>query len=204
MRPSPLSPQRGATLVSVLLLVLALGTLGLLGLRSSARELRGAGAQVARERAWHSAHAVLALAQVRLGELSLGRRNAVLAGNRPQGPACPDPCRDCPPTGRTVVSDDPGSAGTCTSEPCLRPGAVARLPDRDGSTVHWCRIPLRQLLEDADTDATVSLWVRNDTADALDGGGWTNEQNDRVVITAIAEVRGSRVVVRESVTLPAR
>lgn len=196
------SSQRGATLIGVLLLVMALSTLGLLGLRSSARQLDEAGAQVARERASHAAETALALARLRLAELEDAQRDAVLMGSRPQAPACTDPCRDCLPAGAEVLTDHADAAGTCLAPPCVRPGAVARLPDRDRDRVHWCRIPLRQLLHGADADATVSVWARNDTADALAGGSWTDDRDRRVVLTAIAEVGGARVIAREHAPLP--
>ncbi|MEX1365270.1 MAG: hypothetical protein AB1Z98_19235 [Nannocystaceae bacterium] len=191
--------SRGATLISVLLLVLALTTLALLGLRSSGRDLRSAGSQVARERAWHSAAAVVALAQVRLQALSAAQLDAVLTGSLPQGPGCDDPCRDCIPAGVELTTELP--LPTCVAPPCSRPGAVARLLDQAGATPHWCRVPLRQLMGGGDTDARVSVWVRNDSADALDGGGWSHDDDRRVVLTAVAEVRGTRVVLEERVAL---
>ncbi|MCA9649361.1 MAG: hypothetical protein KC501_05600 [Myxococcales bacterium] len=193
--------ERGATVVSVLLLVLALSTLGLLSLRSSGRELRAAGAQVARERARVAASAGIALAWVRLESLGPGQLDAVLAGSRPQGPSCGDPCRDCIPVGAELLADDPPAAGTCLAPPCSRPGAVARLPDRDDARAHWCELPLRQLVDGGDADARLSVWIRNDTADALDGGGWRHDEDGRVVITAVAEVHGTRVIQRETVVL---
>ena len=54
--------QRGSAMVSVMLLLIALMTVGLLVMQSANRELSESGAMVARERATMSAHAAVQLA----------------------------------------------------------------------------------------------------------------------------------------------
>lgn len=196
--------ERGLSLPGVMLAMVALLGLGLLGLRSAARELRWSGALVARERAEASAHAALELAAARLRSLPAAHRDARLAGSRPQGPACADACRDCVPRGAEVVVPPSVAWPTCTSEPCVRPGAVAVLPDREGSRTAWCDVPLRELVPTGDAEARVSVWLRNDDAEGLAGPrGWVHDEDGRVVMTASAEVRGARVVVRDEVWLGA-
>ncbi len=193
--------HRGTTLMSVMLLLIALVTAGLLAVRSARRELDQAGAAVARERARTAAQAAVGLARARLEILAPARLDRVLAGSRPQRRACSDPCRDCLPRRAELVVEPSEAAGTCVTPPCARPGAVVRLPDASGARVHWCDIPLRQLLQGADAQARVSIWVRNDRADGLDGGGWRRDQNRHVVVTAIARVRGSTAISHEVVRL---
>ena len=196
-----MSSQRGATLTSVMLLVLALVTAGLLGVRSARRELSEAGNAVARERAREACTAALGLARTRLQTLAPRRLDRMLAGRLPQGPGCADPCRDCLPRRVELVAPARATAGTCLTPPCSRPGAVAQLRDASGARVPWCDVPLRQLLPGGDAQARVSVWVRNDVADALDGGGWRRDQNRRVVITSAARLRGTTIVTRETVDL---
>ena len=185
---------RGATLISVLLVVLALLVIAVLSVRSASREIRGASAQVQRERARDSAEAAWGLASARVQALSVAELDAVLAGSRPQAPDCPDVCRDCLPQGLEWTTTKLGRTGVCTNTLCARPGAVARLPDASGAAAHWCDMPLRQLLPSGETDTRISVWVRNDIPDALDGGGWRRDDDREVVITAIAEVGGVQAI----------
>lgn len=193
--------QRGATLVSVLLLLLALATLALLSVRSSTRQLQSAGASVARERAWNSASAAVALARVHLSTLDAAALDGQLSGSRPQGPNCNDPCRDCLPRGVELAVDTQEPTSTCLAPPCVRPGALVHLPDASTTSVHWCQTPLRQLVTAGDADAQVSVWVRNDRAEGLDAAGWRHDANRTLVLTAVATVLGVRVVVQEQVEL---
>ncbi|MCH9685942.1 MAG: hypothetical protein K0V04_31195 [Deltaproteobacteria bacterium] len=193
--------QRGATLTSVMLLLIALVTAGLLGVRSARRELDQSGAAVARERARNAIRAVVGLTQARLEVLAPARLDTMLAGRHPQGPGCDDRCRDCLPTGARWVAAIDDVPGSCVTPPCSRPGAVVDLPDGSGARVPWCDVPLRQLLPNADPEARVWVWVRNDTADGLDGGGWSRDQNRSVVVTARTQLRGTTLVARETVPL---
>ncbi|MCA9707138.1 MAG: hypothetical protein KDK70_14900, partial [Myxococcales bacterium] len=70
--------------MSVLMLMIALSTLGLLLVRSTARQLRQAGQQVARERALASAQAAVELAAAHYRRLRPVQLDAALAGTRPQ------------------------------------------------------------------------------------------------------------------------
>ncbi len=201
--------QRGATLLSVMLLMLSLLTLGLLVVRSSARELTQAGQRVARERALVSAQAAVDLAAAHYRRASPEQLDAALAGTRPQAAECVDPCRDCIPDVTTIVTGQrnallAGAGVDCGGRPCLRQGAVARLGDADASPVYWCDVPLRELSEGADPEARISVWIRNDRADALGPGGpasWIDDDNGRVVLTAMAQVRGSSVTVEQEMVL---
>lgn len=202
--------ERGMTLPGVMMSIVALLGLGLLGLRSTTRELRWSGQLVARERAKAAARSALELAAARLRALPAAQRDARLAGSRPQGPACSDPCRDCVPQGAEVVVPLRVAWPSCRAEPCVRAGAVAVLLDRHGSTTAWCDVPLRELVPAGDVDARVSVWLRNDAAEGLadaegpsggPSGGWSHDHDGRVVITATAEVRGTTIVTHEEVQL---
>lgn len=192
-----------------MLLVISLLTLGLLVARSSVRELSRAGQLVARERALVSAQAAVELAAARYQGVSAERLDAALAGTRPQGADCVDACRDCIPGASGIVTGQrnellAGAAVACGGRPCLRQGAVSRLPDTSGAPVYWCDVALRELLPGADAEARVSVWIRNDQGDALGPGGsgsWTDDADGRVVLTAMAEVRGTRVTVEQEVLL---
>lgn len=194
--------ERGLTLPGVMLSIVALLGLGLLGLRSAARELQWSGQLVARERAEEAARSVLELAVARLRALPPAQRDARLVGSRPQGPECGDPCGDCVPQGAEVVVPLRVAWPACSMEPCVRAGAVAVLLDHHGSTTAWCDVPLRELVPGGDVEARVSVWLRNDDAERLaEPGGWSHDEDGRVVITATAELRGATVVAREEVRL---
>ncbi|NJK31870.1 MAG: hypothetical protein HC927_05320 [Deltaproteobacteria bacterium] len=75
-----------------------------------------------------------------------------------------------------------------------------RLPDSQGSLVDWTNVPMRDLIESGDPEARVSLWVRNNSADALDGegeGSWTNDEDGKVVLTAMATIRNTTIAVEQ-------
>lgn len=201
--------QRGATMVSVMLLTVSLMTLGLLMVRSSVREVTQAGQLVARERALMAAQATLDLAISQYVTMDDTALDAALLGTLPQGAICADPCGDCIPD-QVIVTGQRNEllAGTnvsCGGRPCMRQGAVSLLRDDTGAPVHWCDVPLRDLLTNADPEARVSAWVRNNSADALGGdagaGTWTNEADGRVVLTAMATVRGTTVTIEQEVIL---
>ncbi len=203
--------QRGATMVSVMLLTVSLLTLGLLVVRSSVREVTQAGQLVARERALMAAQATLDLAAsqyIRLGQQDI---NEALVGSLPQANLCADPCRDCIPDETLIITGQRndllanGDTVACGGRPCMRQGAVVRLADNQGAGVYWCDIPLRDLVPGGDPEARVSVWMRNNTADALGSnggaGGWTDDSDGRVVLTAMATVRNSTIAIEQEMLL---
>ncbi|MCA9710533.1 MAG: hypothetical protein KDK70_32125, partial [Myxococcales bacterium] len=126
-----------------------------------------------------------------------------------QAGRCLDPCRDCIPGASGVMTGQrndllEGASVSCAGRPCMRHGAVSRLRDAQGARTHWCDVPLRSLLPGTDPEARVSVWIRNDRGDALDPnthGSWTDDTDSRVVLTGMAEVRGSRVTIEQEVLL---
>ncbi len=199
-------------MVSVLLLTVALMTVGLLVIRSSNREFDQAGAMVARERALMSAQAAIDLAAARYRDALIGdpsALNAALAGYLPPGDQtkCTDPKKDCIPGQGTGVpltgqrNKTLTANSDCAGRPCLRPGAIARLPDATLANVNWAAIPLRNIVPNADAEAIVTVWVRNNSSDALGGGTWTSELDGRVVITAMASLRNTTVAIEQEVVL---
>jgi hypothetical protein len=200
--------QRGATMVSVMLLTISLLTLGLLVVRSSAREVTAAGQLVARERALVSAQSALDLAAAQYLALGPADLDVALLGAFPQGATCDDPCRDCIPDPAIVATGQrndllvPGA--DCGGRPCMRQGAVANLRDANNMPSSWCDRPLRDLVPGADAEARVSVWVRNNAADALGrrgSGSWTDDSDGRVVITAMATVRNTTITIEQEVLL---
>lgn len=205
------SAQRGATMVSVMMLTVSLMTLGLLVVRSSSREVTQAGQMVARERALMAAQATLDLAAaqyVRMGEDDI---NVALAGTRPQGATCIDPCSDCIPDPAQVVTGQRnellagGDLVSCGGRPCMRQGAVVQLRDQSNADTYWCDVPLRDLVGGGDPEARVSIWLRNNSADALASAGgsqsWTQDGDSRVVLTAMATVRNTTVAIEQEMLL---
>lgn len=201
--------QMGATMVSVMLLSVSLMTAGMLVVRSSIREVEQAGQLVARERALMVAQAAadLAAAQyLRMGNTTL---DDALTGQYPQGADCTDPCSDCIPDALAIVTGQrneilSGSATGCGGRPCMRQGAVSVLQDDSAAPVPWCDLPFRQLVQGGDAEARVSVWVRNNSADALGPNGstsWTNDLDGRVVVTAMAVVRNTTVTVEQELVL---
>jgi Tfp pilus assembly protein PilX len=202
--------ERGATMVSVMLLTVSLMTLGLLVVRSSVREVTQAGQLVARERALMAAQAALDLATAQYVDMPEGQVDAALLGSLPQGGACTDPCGDCIPDATVIATGQrneilAGANVSCGGRPCMRQGAVSMLRDASGAQSHWCDVPLRDLLPAGDPEARVSTWVRNNSGDALGGsagvGSWLDDADGRVVITAMATVRGATVAVEQEVLL---
>ena len=202
--------QRGATMVSVMLLTVSLLTLGLLVVRSSSREVTQAGQLVARERALMAAQATLDLATAQYVGMLPEFVDAALVGTVPQGGTCTDPCGDCIPDAAVVATGQrneilAGESVSCGGRPCMRQGAVARLRDASGAQSHWCDVPLRDILPTGDPEARVSTWVRNNTGDALGGsigaGSWVDDSDGRLVITSMATVRGATVALEQEVYL---
>lgn len=210
--------QRGATMVSVMLLTVSLLAVGVLVIRSSTRELDEANAAVARERALMSAQAAveLAAAQYR-SAIDAGTDIDVHLAGFNGGAACPNnwPTQaDCIPgltgsNGTATGQRNPELNGlsACGGRPCMRPGAIARLPDLFATEVDWFDIPLSQLIQGADPEARVTVWVRNNTSEALGGTGstlpvdWVTDEDGRVVITAMAQLRNTTVAIEQEVVL---
>lgn len=198
-------------MVSVLLLTVALLTLGLLAVRSSVREVTQAGQLVARERALMVAQAAVDLAAAQYMRMNdESNIDAALAGYNPQGVDCIDPCGDCIPDPVAGIATGQrneiltGVPVACGGRPCMRQGAVAFLEDDNQAEVDWCDVPLRDLVAGADPEARVSVWVRNNAGDALGSGGtgsWVDDGDGRIVLTATATVRNTSVTVEQEVLL---
>jgi len=212
--------QLGATMVSVMLLTVSLMTVAVLVVRSSNREVSQANALVARERALMAAQATLELgaAQIRQKLNGGGAANvildqALLGYNNPGDQStCASVFEDCIPGGLGDASVPATGQknrwvtgrSDCAGRPCMRQGAIAFLPDANGVDTNWVQVPLRDLLEGGDPEARVSLWVRNNAADAMDsngGGGWTSDNDGRVVFTAMATIRNTTVAVEQEISL---
>jgi len=208
-----LSRQRGATMVSVMMLTVSLMTLGLLVVRSSVREVTQAGQLVARERALMAAQGALDLAAAQYVGMDEDHIDAALQGTQPQAGACSDPCGDCIPNPDFIATGQRndilmgGEMVSCGGRPCMRQGAVSLLRDSSNADVYWCDVPLRQLVPGGDPEAQVSVWVRNNTADVLGNGGgsasWTADADGRVVLTAMASVRGTTIAIEQEMLLSA-
>ncbi len=211
--------QRGATMVSVMLLTVSLMTVALLVVRSSSRELKQAGALVQRERALLAAQATLDLASARYRRLieNVADVSAVFSGHLVGQFAnstgiCDDIEKDCipgegdvPRTGQRNTELTGNSQ--CAGRPCMRPGAVVVLPGSDDAApIPWVNTPLAGLIAGGDADAAVSLWIRNNTADALryrdtdPGAHWTQDRDSRVVLTAMATVNNTTVAVEQEIS----
>jgi hypothetical protein len=207
-------------MVSVLLLTVSMMTISVLVIRASNRELSQANASVARERALMAAQATVEFgaAQLRqeINQTNNAQQviNAALGGfNTPGDPsACMSIYDDCIPGGNgqpnISQSGQKNRAVTgksdCSGRPCMRQGAIALLPDRQGVPANWVQIPLRDLLDGADAEARVTLWVRNNNGDAVnsDGAGsWLADSDGRVVLTAMATIRNTTVTVAQEYAL---
>ncbi|KIG19511.1 hypothetical protein DB30_00020 [Enhygromyxa salina] len=140
--------------------------------------------------------------------------NAALAGYNTPGDqsACLSIFDDCIPGGGGLP-DIPQSGqknhmvtgkSDCAGRPCMRQGAIAMLPNRQGVPTDWVQIPLRDLLEGADAEVRVTLWVRNNNGDAINGDGaasWLADSDGRVVLTAMATLRNTTVTVEQEYIL---
>ena len=211
--------ERGVTLISVMLLVLSLLSLGLLVVRSSVREVTEAGQLVARERAMLVAQAAADYAAAQLRVVSANDPNAIdaaLAGYNPQGSTCAAMNKDCIPgldpsipTGQRVSILAGGDPIDCSGRACMRQGAVVRLPTaQTQQPFDWCApgqgIAFNAIVPQGDPEARVCVWVRNNASDALGengSGSWTDDNDGRVVVTAMATVRGTTVTIEEEVLL---
>jgi hypothetical protein len=211
--------QLGATMVSVMLLTVSLMTVAVLVVRSSNREVSQANAVVARERALMAAQAAIELGAAQLrqqiniaGSAQLVVNQALTGYNNPGDQSvCTSVFEDCIPGGNGD-NQVPGTGqknravtgkSDCAGRPCMRQGAIAFLPDADGVATNWVQVPLRDLLEGADSEARVSLWIRNNAADAIDtgGGSWTSDTDGRVVLTGVATVRNTTIAIEQELAL---
>jgi Tfp pilus assembly protein PilV len=216
----PAARQRGVTMISVLLLVLALLSLGVLAVRSSVRNVTQAGQLVARERALMAAQAAADLAASQVRGLADADMDALLAGRK--GGECDDPCADCIPradagvyTGQRNAVVEQAITGRqftdCGGRPCMRQGAVAFLNDAAGvAGLEWCNLSLRAVSPNADPEATVSVWIRNDLGDVMGADAsptaanpWLDDTNQSVVITVMATVRNATVAIEQTISITA-
>ena len=213
--------QRGATMVSVMLLTVSLMTVAVLVVRSSNREVTQANAVVARERALMAAQATIELGAAQMRQAINQGGNATLVINQAligynaagQQDVCTSMFEDCIPGGNgdnTVPATGQKNhwvtgKSDCAGRPCMRQGAIAFLPNAQFVPTNWVQVPLRDLLDGADPEARVSLWIRNNAADAIDagggGGGWTQDTDGRVVLTAMATIRNTTIAVEQEIKL---
>jgi hypothetical protein len=212
--------QRGATMVSVLLLTVSLMTVAVLVIRSSSREVSQANALVARERGLMAAQAAIELGAAQLrqainlnGSATVVINQALTGYNNAGGQdACTSVFEDCIPGGNGD-SSVPATGqknrwvtgkSDCAGRPCMRQGAIAFLPNAEFVPTNWVQVPLRELLAGGDSEARVSLWIRNNAADAIDsgsGGTWTTDTDGRVVLTAMATIRNTTIAVEQEIRL---
>ncbi|MEE9386205.1 MAG: hypothetical protein V3V08_22570 [Nannocystaceae bacterium] len=207
--------QRGATMVSVMLLTASMLTVAVLTVRSSTRQLVASSAVVSRERALMVAQAGVDLATGRIRAVLRADAtvlDTLLSGNsdnvQQSASACDDATLDCipgeagtPATGqRNEILTDHSS---CSGRPCMRPGAVLRLPNAEGTTVYWADIPIADLLDGADAEARITVWLRNNVADAIgDGSGsWTEDSDSRVIVTSMASLRNATVTIEQEMLI---
>jgi hypothetical protein len=196
-------------MISVMFLSVSLMTVGLLVVRSSVRQVEQAGQLVARERALMAAQAAADLAAAQYLRMDENTLNQALTGYNPQGVSCDDACADCIPDAASALTGQRNDiiAGTtvgCGGKPCMRQGAVSFLNDSAGSPENWCDLPLRTLVAGADAEARVSVWIRNNSADALGPNGsasWMDDNDGRVVVTAMATIRNASVTIEQELLL---
>jgi hypothetical protein len=206
-------------MVSVMLLTVSLMTVAVLVVRSSNREVSQANAVVARERALMAAQAAIELGAAQLrqeintaGSAQLVVNQALVGYNNPGDQSvCSSVFEDCIPGGNGA-NQVPGTGqknrwvtgkSDCAGRPCMRQGAIAFLPNAEGVAINWVQVPLRDLLAGADSEARVSLWLRNNAADAIDssGGSWTTDTDGRVVLTGVATVRNTTIAIEQEIAL---
>jgi hypothetical protein len=211
-------------MVSVMLLLIALMTVGMLVVQSANRELSESGAMVARERATMSAHAAAQLAgalyrqQVAVDPSSVEAILATALTGTGATSDCSTATGDCVPAAGAGANPTGFRAqalsgfSDCSGMPCMRPGAVVNLPTGGGTgpTARWVDRPLSNLLAGGDPEAVVTVWIRNNVVEvfkpsspnAVDAAtSWLNDADRRVVLTASATVRNSTIVVEQELAL---
>ena len=197
-------------------------TVATLVVRSSTRQTTQASATVARERAMVAAHAAvdLAAAHYRKNIFASAEPDPTILTNALQGshpPSDPRLCKrdlsadapdlDCIPgmgTGVPMTGQRNHLLGNkttdCAGRPCMRPGAVVVLPNAARDDVAWTRVPMAELVENGDPDALVTVWMRNNSAEALGAGGtgsWVADEDYRIVLTAMATIRNTSVAIEQ-------
>jgi hypothetical protein len=225
MRGKAHAGERGAILVAVILIVVALSLTGALAIRQTTTEIQYASNTVKRERALMVAQAAVDLAGSYYKLRSRDQLGNALRGMTMQNPDCTSACSNCIPdpmyetmTGqRNAILADRDI--DCGGRPCMRQGAVAWLPDAGQTLQSWCDMPFSQLVPNGDPEAIVSVWVRNNASDALnrcvdaeglDKGAsphdiqqlcWMRDHDDRVVVTAQATIRNTTVAIEQELVL---
>lgn len=211
-------------MVSVMLMGMSMLTVATLVMRSAHRDTQRASANVAREQATLAAHASVELAAAHYRQQFFANpedgdellTNALVGQNPPANPkfctrnlTSPDgPDQDCIPgsgtdSPRTGQRNGALSAGhsDCSGRPCMRPGALVMLPDSDnGAQVPWTEVPMAALVDGGDPEAIVTVWIRNNSAEALGANGtgsWVADKDGRVVLTGMARVRNSTVTIEQ-------
>ena len=221
--PKNLGRERGATMVSVMLLTVSLLTVGVLVVKSATRELDQSNALVSRERALLSAQSAVDLASTELKGMDAAQLSTQLTGfhanSCAEHPLTPGSgITDCRPVDTATSSQSVTGVRSraitgrsdCGGRPCMRPGSVARLDvEATGAPADWWNIPMTTLVSGSDPEARVTVWIRNNSTDVFslnlattacpegnaDGGSWCEDIDSRVVVTAMAEVRGTVVTV---------
>jgi hypothetical protein len=202
-------------MVSVLLLTVSMLTVALLVVRSSSREYQQAGALVARERALMAAQATIDLGATRYRTALEGDGGIVngaltgmyVAGDPTQCESVDEDCipglGDAPATGQKNHLLGAGRSD-CAGRPCMRQGAISFLADKDLAPIPWTQVPFADLLDGGDSEAVVSLWIRNNASDALGelgSGSWIEDDDGTVVLTAMATLRNTTVAIEQEVRL---
>lgn len=208
-------------MVSVMLLTVSLLTVGVLVMRQSHQEVAEAGALVARERATTVAQGAIDLAAARYRDALKTELNPTdyvntqLTGFNVQANAtvCDDPFKDCIPGQGDATVPITGQKNSlitgrtdCAGRPCMRQGAVVRLPDANQNDVDWAQVPMADLLDNADPEARVTVWIRNNTVDAVGNslnsqGDWLQDGDGRVVLTAMATLRNTTVAIEQELVI---
>jgi hypothetical protein len=208
-------------MVSVMLLTLSMLTVATLVVRSSSRNSNQVGASVARERALMAAHSAVDLAAAQYRRELFSNEDpdnpmlseALAGANPPLDPSLcmredgAHPDRDCIPgegvgvplTGQRNHLIGLGNSD-CAGRPCMRPGALVNLDDASFTPVTWSQVAMSQLVAGGDAEAKVSVWVRNNSVEALGSegtGSWVVDSDRRIVLTAMATVRNTTVAVEQ-------
>jgi Tfp pilus assembly protein PilX len=227
MRRRARRSERGAILVAVILIVVALSLTGALAIRQTTTEIQYASNTVKRERALMVAQAALDLAASHYKLKPRAELSDALGGVTQQNPDCTSACSNCIPDPATETFTGQRNAILaqrdidCGGRPCMRQGAVAYLPDATATDQNWCDMPFSQLVQNGDPEAVVSVWVRNNASDALhlcadphhenlshgtpaydiQNLCWMRDHDDRVVITSQATIRNTTVAIEQEIIL---
>lgn len=203
---------------------LSMMTVATLVMRSAYRDTQRATANVAREQATMAAHASVELAAAHYRQKYFTTPSdgpelltQALEGSNPAPDpkfctrsltAVDGPDKDCIPgsganSPRTGQRNGALTAGhsDCSGRPCMRPGALVMLPDgARGPAMPWSEVPMAALVDGGDPEAMVTVWIRNNSAEALGANGtgsWIVDKDGRVVLTGMARVRNSTVTIEQ-------